>query len=120
MHVPLVCSQHSFGLPPIMHGIQRMQSDQRHLDLLSHGTINKKLQQSVLPALPSLWLLLLNATINNLYCKLVTCNVKNDKIDVLTVTYQSNPAAKLLSMAGDMSLAALIMHLSAWDFLQIK
>ena len=97
-----------------------MQSDQRHLDLLSHGTINKKLQQSVLPALPSLWLLLLNATINNLYCKLVTCNVKNEKIDVLTVTYQSNPAAKLLSMAGDMSLAALIMHLSAWDFLQIK
>lgn len=32
--------------------------------------------------------------------------------------YQSNPAAKLLSIAGDMSLAALIMHLSAWDFLK--
>lgn len=45
---------------------------------------------------------------------------KMTKIDVLTVTYQSNPAAKLLSMAGDMSLAALIMHLSACDFLEMK
>lgn len=37
---------------------------------------------------------------------------------IIKFCYQSNPAAKLLSIAGDMSLAALIMHLSAWDFLQ--
>lgn len=37
-----------------------------------------------------------------------------------SVTDQSNPAAKLLSIAGDISLAALMMHLSAWDFLQIN
>ena len=29
------------------------------------------------------------------------------------VTDQSNPAAKLFSIAGDMSLAAFMMHLSA-------
>ena len=37
-----------------------------------------------------------------------------------SVTDQSNPAAKLLSIAGAISLAALMMHLSAWDFLQIN
>ena len=65
IHEWLVWSKHSFGLPPIMYGMQRMQSDHVRFDPLSLGTINKK--HSDLSCLQFLVFgyLLVNAIINN-------------------------------------------------------